>query len=115
ASIALKGTFSGTFRVPRLVSVASDVEEHAFTVVEVSSRAETSSMSVLTVDVKAHFNVWIQFVNSFWMARTCSASKYTLLGGVASIYADGSFLSWGGLPAVRLNESFDCTLGMPSS
>ncbi|KAK7050548.1 hypothetical protein R3P38DRAFT_2865776 [Favolaschia claudopus] len=104
ASVTSKGNFSATFRVPGLVSIASDGEAHNFTIVELSLKAEMSWISVPKVDVKAHIN-----------ARITNASEYTLLSGSASVYVDGSFISRSDVPAVSPQESFDCPLGVDPS
>ncbi|KAJ7258784.1 hypothetical protein B0H12DRAFT_1201805 [Mycena haematopus] len=104
ASVTSKGNFSATFRVPGMVSIPSDSEAHNFTIVQLSLKAEMSWISVPKVDTKAHIN-----------ARITNASEYTLLGGTASVYVDGSFISRSDVPAVSPKESFDCPLGVDPS
>ncbi|KAJ6554999.1 hypothetical protein DFH09DRAFT_577671 [Mycena vulgaris] len=104
ATVTSKGNVSATFRVPGLVSIPSDGEAHNFTIVQLKLNAAMSWVSVPKVDTKAHLN-----------ARITNASEYTLLGGTASIYVDGSFISRSDVPPVSPKESFDCPLGVDPS
>ncbi|KAJ7101545.1 hypothetical protein B0H15DRAFT_919820 [Mycena belliarum] len=104
ASVTSKGNISATFRVPGLVSIPSDGEAHNFTIVQLKLKAAMSWVCVPKVDTKAHIN-----------ARITNASEYTLLGGAASIYVDGSFISRSRIPQVSPKESFDCPLGVDPS
>ncbi|KAJ7205272.1 hypothetical protein GGX14DRAFT_522742 [Mycena pura] len=104
AAVTSRGNVSATFRVPGLVSIPSDGEAHNFTIVQLTFKAEMSWVSVPKIDTKAHIN-----------ARITNASDYTLLGGTASVYVDGSFISRSYVPSVSPKESFDCPLGVDPS
>ncbi|KAJ7659863.1 hypothetical protein B0H17DRAFT_992415 [Mycena rosella] len=102
--VASKGNVSASFRVPGLVSIPSDGEAHNFTIVKLNLQAAMSWVCVPKLDTKAHIN-----------AKITNASEYTLLGGKASVYVDGSFISRTEVPPVSPKESFDCPLGVDPS
>ncbi|KAJ7119768.1 hypothetical protein C8R44DRAFT_737530 [Mycena epipterygia] len=103
-SVTSKGNVNATFRVPGLVSIPSDGEAHNFTIVQLNLKAAMSWVSVPKIDTKAHIT-----------ARITNASEYALLGGMASVYVDGSFISRSDIPPVSPQESFNCPLGVDPS
>ncbi|KAK0462507.1 uncharacterized protein EV420DRAFT_1265735 [Desarmillaria tabescens] len=104
SAITSKGNVSATHRVPGRITIPSDGVEHTFTIVQLNLDASMSWVSVPKVDTKTHLK-----------AKITNASDYPLLAGWASIYVDGSFISWSLLPAVSAQESFDCPLGLDPS
>ncbi|KAK7031901.1 hypothetical protein R3P38DRAFT_3508147 [Favolaschia claudopus] len=94
----LESNFSATFRVPWFVSIASDGEAHNLTIARSPSRPEMSAMSVLRVDVKAHLNSPSTDLQRLGIhaARRCGQHPRRRRFDV---------------PAARLNESFDRSLG----
>ncbi|KAJ7119742.1 hypothetical protein C8R44DRAFT_624324 [Mycena epipterygia] len=103
-SVTSKGNVNATFRIPGLVSIPSDGEAHNFTIVQLNLKAAMSWISVPKIDTKAHIN-----------ARITNASEYALLGGMASVYVDGSFISRSEIPPVSPQENFNCPLGVDPS
>lgn len=103
-AVTSKGGISATFKVPGPITVPSDGASHNVTVAQLKLDASMSWVSVPKIDAKTHLK-----------AKIKNASDYTLLGGVASVYVDGSFISRSEVPLVSPLESFDCPLGLDPS
>jgi len=103
-SVTSKGNINATFRIPGLITIPSDGAAHNFTIVQLNLDATMSWISVPKEDPKVHL-----------AAKISNNSDYTLLPGNASVYVDGSFVSKSDLPAVSLQETFTCPLGLDPS
>jgi len=102
--VSSKGNVSATFRVPGKISIPSDDEAHAVTIVQLKLDASLSWVSVPKEDTRTHLKAEIK-----------NASEYTFLPGNGNVYVDGSFISKSNVPAVSPQESFDCPLGIDPS
>ncbi|KAF5360523.1 hypothetical protein D9756_004506 [Leucocoprinus leucothites] len=104
ASVGSKGNITATFVVPGKISIPSDGGTHSVTIVKLDLSAKMRWITVPKQEAKTHLS-----------AKIKNASEYTLLGGQASIYVDGSFIARTGIPAVSPEETFDCPLGLDPS
>ncbi|KAL0946220.1 hypothetical protein HGRIS_012479 [Hohenbuehelia grisea] len=102
--IASQGAMSATYKVPGLISIPSDGQEHSVTIVQLQLDATMSRVSIPRAETRVHLK-----------AKVKNASEYTLLSGNASVYVDGSFISKSSVPAVSPQESFECPLGLDPS
>ncbi|KAF5330515.1 hypothetical protein D9619_005213 [Psilocybe cf. subviscida] len=95
------GGIMATFRVPGVVNLPSDGQQH--------------NMTIAQLDLQADF-IWYtipsQHARTFIKAKIKNGSDYRFISGKAKTYVDGSFASTGTMPAVSPQDTFDFSLGI---
>ncbi|KAJ6533516.1 hypothetical protein B0H19DRAFT_1186123 [Mycena capillaripes] len=99
------------FCVPGLVTIPSEALPGAapqtLTVGKGTPRAEMSWIAAPKVDNRANLNAEI--------TRASVEDTFLAFGGLADVYIDGEFVSSRHVPALALNQSFLCPLGVDTS
>ncbi|KAJ7913366.1 hypothetical protein B0H13DRAFT_498816 [Mycena leptocephala] len=99
------------FYLPGLVTIPSDALPGAapqtLTVGQGTPRAEMSWVVAPKVDNRVNLNAEI--------GRASAEDAFLAFGGPADVYIDGEFVSSRHVPALGLNESFLCPLGVDTS
>ncbi|KAL0960745.1 hypothetical protein HGRIS_005769 [Hohenbuehelia grisea] len=93
-----------TFKIPGLINVPSDQEQHSVIIAQLDLDADLSWIVVPKKDTRAHLQASIK-----------NTSQFTFLHAKASVYVDGSFIAKSTIPAVSPQETFDCPLGIDPS
>ncbi|KAJ7208926.1 hypothetical protein GGX14DRAFT_453628 [Mycena pura] len=99
------------FCIPSLVTIPSNslpgAAPQTLTVCQATPRAEMSWVAAPKVNNHANLNAEI--------TRVSVEDAFLAFGGPADVYLDGEFVSLRHVPALGLNESFSCPLGVDTS
>ncbi|KAF5330992.1 hypothetical protein D9619_005225 [Psilocybe cf. subviscida] len=100
-AVTNNGGVMATFKVPGVVNLPSDAQQH--------------NMTIAQLDLQADF-IWYtipsQDARTFIKAKIKNGSDYRFISGKVKTYVDGSFASTGTMPAVSPQDTFDFSLGI---